>query len=54
MKNIYSFSSILIFLIFSPLQVCMMFMLMKLQSAFKVFYLDDGTIGGSAEDVIRD
>ena len=27
---------------------------MKLQSAFSAFYLDDGTIGGSAEDIIRD
>ena len=27
---------------------------MKLQSDFSVFYLDDGTIGGSAEDIIRD
>ena len=29
-------------------------LLMKLQSAFSVFYLDDGTIGGSAENIIRD
>ena len=27
---------------------------MKLQSGFRVFYLDDGTIGGSAEDIIHD
>ena len=37
-----------------PLLFCLTIqpLLMKLQSAFKVFYLDDG--GGSAEDIIRD
>ena len=29
-------------------------LLMKLQSAFRVFYLDEGTVGGSAEDIIHD
>ena len=39
-----------------PLLFCLTIqpLFMKLQSAFKVFYLDDGTIGGSAEDIIRD
>ena len=39
-----------------PLLFCLTIqpLLLKLQSAFSVFYLDDGTIGGSAEDIIRD
>ena len=39
-----------------PLLFCLTIqpLLLKLRSAFSVFYLDDGTIGGSAEDIIRD
>ena len=39
-----------------PLLFCLTIqpLLLKLQSTFSVFYLDDGTIGGSAEDIIRD
>ena len=29
-------------------------LILKLRSEFKVFYLDDGTIGGKAEDIIYD
>ena len=39
-----------------PLLFCLTIhpMLLKLQSELKVFYLDDGTLGGSLEDVLCD